>query len=92
MKELGADLGLKIPDLLAERRLADSDARSGACEVALPGDREEIADMAQFHASAKSYRERLFYIFDWVEIEIKYSSSGAFDWTIEIEPEPECPA
>ncbi len=33
MEERSPDFGLKILDLLAQRRLPDSNARSGACEV-----------------------------------------------------------
>ena len=77
MEERSPDFGLKILDLLAQRRLPDSNARSGACEVFLLGNREEIADVAQFHVSAKSYRDRASYIFDCAIIEIKYLLSGA---------------
>src|SRR6185295_1310131 len=64
MEERSPYFGLKILDLLAQRRLPDSNARSGACEVLLLGDREEITDVAKFHVSAKSYRDRSSYIFD----------------------------
>ena len=45
-----ADLVLQPPDLLRERRLGDVLARRRAREVALLRERDEIAQLAQFHS------------------------------------------
>ena len=44
-----ADLALQLLDLLAQRRLADTEPRGGAGEVQLVGDHGEIAQVSQFH-------------------------------------------
>lgn len=42
------DLTLQILDLLAQSRLSDAEPRRGARDVPFLGDREKVADMAQF--------------------------------------------
>ena len=49
LDEREPDLGLQALDLLRERRLGDVLARRGAREVALVGEGDEIAQLAQFH-------------------------------------------
>jgi hypothetical protein len=44
-----ADFLLELSDLLAQRRLLDPEARGGAREVQFLGNRDKIAEMAQFH-------------------------------------------
>jgi hypothetical protein len=41
-----AHFALQVPDLLAERRLADADPGGGTGEIPLLGDRQEVADVA----------------------------------------------
>ena len=43
------DFRLELPDLLAERRLADPEPDRGAREMQLLGDSQEIAEVAQLH-------------------------------------------
>ena len=50
LDERHAELRLEAADLLRERRLRDVLARGGAREVALVGERDEIAQLAQIHA------------------------------------------
>src|SRR5690606_27195369 len=58
-------------DLLAQRRLGNAQHLSGAAEMQLLGDGDEIAQVAQFHKgsmSRKTYRScRILY---WIEISI----------------------
>ena len=49
VKQPNSDLGLKIPNLLAERRLPDSDLSGRAREVTLLRDRQEVANVTQLH-------------------------------------------
>ena len=49
-----AELRLEPPDLLRQRRLGDVQTLGGAPEVALLGDRDEGAEVAQLHGSAPS--------------------------------------
>jgi hypothetical protein len=44
-----ADLVLEPPDLLGERRLGDVEPRGSPREVALVGERDEVAQLAQLH-------------------------------------------
>lgn len=49
MRQEGADIGFELLDGPAQRRLGHVEARGGAPEVALPGDRYEVAKRAQVH-------------------------------------------
>ena len=49
LDEREPDLGLQPADLLRQRGLGDVLARGGAREVALVGERHEVAQLAQFH-------------------------------------------
>ena len=46
-----AELGLEAADLLRERRLRDVQPRSGAAEVPLLGDGDEVAQVPELHGS-----------------------------------------
>ena len=54
----GVDLALQRADLLAERRLLHVELLGRARDVALVGDGDEVAEMAQFHQaySGSEYR------------------------------------
>ena len=51
LEELRAELGLEPPDLVRERRLGDVELLRGAGEVAMPGDRLGVDELAQLHRS-----------------------------------------
>ena len=48
-EQLDLELGFERPDLLAERRLLDAEPLGGAGDMAFLGDRDEVAEVAQFH-------------------------------------------
>jgi hypothetical protein len=48
-EQLHLKLGFERPDLLAQRRLLDTQSRRRTRYMALLGDRDEVAEMAQFH-------------------------------------------
>jgi hypothetical protein len=49
VEQNGAKLGLKLLDLAAERGLGDVQAFGGAGKIALIGDHDEVAKLAQIH-------------------------------------------
>jgi len=57
MKELDAELLLELPDLLAERRLADMKPLRGLSEVQAVCHGNGVAEMTEFHSP--SYAKRL---------------------------------
>src|SRR5712692_2217361 len=48
-EQLDLELGFERPDLLTQRRLLDAEAPRSAGDMALLGDRNEVAKMAQIH-------------------------------------------
>ena len=59
----GVDLALERADLLAERRLLHAQLLGRARDVALMGDGDEVAEMAQFHGHIDSSMEWQFTIY-----------------------------
>jgi len=57
VEESDAELLFELPDLLAERRLADMKPLRGQSEVQAIGDGYGIAEVAELHAA--SYAKRL---------------------------------
>jgi hypothetical protein len=57
-KQLGADLALQPLDLHAQRRLPDTEALRGTCEVPFLGDHNEIPQMSKFHGGHLSYLQK----------------------------------
>lgn len=52
LHERHPDLVLELADLLRQRRLGDVLAHGRAREMALVGDRDEVAQLSQFHAAS----------------------------------------
>ena len=50
-EQLHLKFGFERPDLLAQRRLLDAEPSRRAGDMALLGDRDEVAKMTQFHIS-----------------------------------------
>ena len=55
MKQLDPQLVFELPDLMAQRRLAQIQPLGGAAEVQRLGQRDDVAKVAQFHAGGEAY-------------------------------------
>jgi hypothetical protein len=49
MKQVHAELGLELADLLGQRRLGHVQPLRGAAEVTLLGDSDEVPEVSQIH-------------------------------------------
>ena len=63
-EQLDLQLGFERLDLLAQRRLLNAQPLGGAGDVAFLGDRDEVAEMAQFHMSINMNTNRSYGILD----------------------------
>ena len=56
MEERDPKLFFELPDLMAERRLAEIQPFGGAAEVERFGQRDDVAKVSQLHPHGKAYR------------------------------------
>jgi len=54
MEELDAEFLFELPDLMAERRLAEMQPLGGAAEVQRLGQRDDVAKVAQLHPGGEA--------------------------------------
>ena len=78
IEELGPELGLQPPDLLADSRLSHVQARGGAGEALLMGNGHEVGELAQLHQIAPCQNDSL-----WQTIRDISLTSHLGGWTID---------